>query len=316
MSSIPLFPTQASTIAPAVDSLFAFLMVIAVFFSTLIGGLILFFAFKYHHSTNADRTGADKEHLALEIAWTVIPLGITMVIFFWGAHVFYRLKAIPNNAMEIFVVGKQWMWKIQHPEGPREINALHVPLGQPVQLTMISEDVIHDFSIPDFRVKNDVIPGRYTTEWFEATKTGHFHLYCSQYCGTLHSGMVGEVVVMEPKEYERWLGGGGSSGSMSNSGAELFTRMACASCHLPNGQGRGPSLVGLYGKKVALKGDQTIVADDAYIRESILKPEAKVVKGYQVIMPSFQNTLSEENILALIAYIKSLNGANNTAASQ
>jgi cytochrome c oxidase subunit 2 len=228
-----------------------------------------------------------------------------MVIFVWGAHVFYRMKTIPPNALRIYVVGKQWMWKVQHPEGQREINALHVPVGQPIELAMISEDVIHNFSVPAFRMKEDVLPGRYTYQWFQATKTGEYHLFCDQYCGTLHAGMTGTIFVMEPRDFATWLTHWTSPpGPMTSSGGDLFQRMACASCHLANGSGRGPSLTGLFGKTVTLANGKTVLADDAYLRESILKPAAKVVKGYQPIMPSYQNQLDEQSINELIAFIK------------
>jgi cytochrome c oxidase subunit 2 len=291
--------------APQVDALFAFLMAVTAFFSLLIALLIVVLVVKYHHKTAADRQGAPDSHLLLELTWTGIPLGIAMIVFVWGAHVFYRMQVIPPDAIEIRVVGKQWMWKIQHPGGQREINDLHVPLGRPIALTMISEDVIHNFSIPAFRMKKDVLPGRYTRQWFEATKTGEYHLFCDQYCGTQHGGMIGRVVVMEPKDYETWLAHWSASpGAMTSSGAELFQRMACASCHLSSGSGRGPSLSGVYGARVPLEDGRTVVADEDYLRESILKPAAKVVRGYQPIMPSYQNQLDEESVNALIAYIK------------
>jgi cytochrome c oxidase subunit 2 len=307
MWNFPLFPDQASTLAPKVDMLFGAVLLVTAFFSTLIAFLIIFFSIKYHHTSKADRRGAPNSHILLELAWTLIPLGIVLVIFGFSTYIFYGARNIPANALEFFVVGKQWMWKIQHPEGQREINALHVPIGQPIELTMISEDVIHDFAIPAFRIKEDVLPGRYTHQWFEATKTGRYTLFCDQYCGTLHASMIGTVTVMEPKEYQDWLSGStGTSGSMSANGAALFTRMACASCHLNNGQGRGPSLSGLYGRSVALADGRTVTADEAYVRESILKPSAKLVRGYSNIMPTFQNQVSEQNILELIEYIKTL----------
>lgn len=308
MWNFPLFPEQASTISTEVDALLGFLLGLTVFFSLLIAFAILFLAIRYRATNQkVDRSGADNAHLWLEIVWTAIPVGIVLIVFGWGARVFYRMKTIPSDAMEIFVVGKQWMWKIQHPDGQREINALHVPLGKPITLTMISQDVIHNFAIPAFRIKQDVLPGRYTRQWFTATRQGEYHIFCDQYCGTLHSAMIGKVIVMPPADFARWLGGEmAPSGSMSGSGAELFTRMACASCHRETGTGRGPSLAGLYGKQVALANGQTVKADEAYIRESILKAQAKLVKGYPAIMPSFQGSLNEQDVLELIAYIKTL----------
>jgi cytochrome c oxidase subunit 2 len=318
MWNFPLTPDRASTMAGHVDALMVFLLLMTTFFSLLIAGLIIYFAVKYRASDKTvNREGAPDSHLLLEIIWTGIPLVIVMFVFIWGTGLFYKFRTMPPNAVKIQVVGKQWMWKIQHPEGQREINALHIPINEAVQLEMISEDVVHDFSIPAFRVKQDVIPGHYTNMWFQPTKVGRYHLFCDQYCGTLHANMVGEVVVMERRDYEAWLAKGAfptESGAASaaptpaSAGEELFTKMGCVSCHLAGGQGRAPSLVGLYGKKVALKSGQLVTADDEYLRESILKPAAKVVAGYEPIMPIFLGQLTEENVLELIQYIKSLKG--------
>jgi cytochrome c oxidase subunit II len=336
MWNFPLFPDQASTFAPKVDLLFAFLMLVLTFFSLLIALLITFFAIKYHHKSKADRRDAVDSHLLLELVWTGIPLVIVMGVFVWGAQVFYEMKTIPSNALEIFVIGKQWMWKIQHPEGQREINELHVPAGRPIQLTMISEDVIHDFAVPAFRMKQDVLPGRYTKEWFQATKTGEYHLFCNQYCGTSHAQMVGKIIVMTPVDYEHWLSGGAappppapvsnaapteakaSAGApakaldqtMVAAGANLFNKeFNCVSCHKFDGTGQGPSLQGLFGRKVALEGGATVMADEGYIRESILQPMAKIVKGYKPVMPTYQGQLEETDITQLLAYIESLKGS-------
>jgi cytochrome c oxidase subunit 2 len=230
----------------------------------------------------------------------------------WGAQVFFHMTRPPRGAMEIWVVGKQWMWKAQHMDGAREINELHVPIGRPVKLIMGSEDVIHSFFIPDFRVKADVVPGRYNTMWFTATKPGKYHIFCTQYCGTKHSNMIGWVTAMEPNEYQTWLGGGAAGGTMADAGAKLFTDLACNTCHLDNGQGRGPVLKGLYGKQALISGGQIVTIDDAYIRESILNPQAKVVSGFVPIMPTFQGLVTEEQLLQLIAYIKTL--SDNTGA--
>ena len=213
----------------------------------------------------------------------------------------------PKNAMEIFVVGKQWMWKAQHMDGAREINELHVPIGRPVKLIMGSEDVIHSFFIPDFRVKADVVPGRYNTMWFTATKPGTYHLFCTQYCGTKHSNMIGWVTAMSPADYQAWLSGGSAGGTHGGVGRRSCSPdLACNTCHLDNGQGRGPVLKGAYGKQVLLASGQTVVMDDAYLRESILNSQAKIVAGFQPIMPTFQGLVTEEQLLQLIAYVKSL----------
>ena len=244
--------------------------------------------------------------VVLEIAWTVIPFIISMVIFVWGASVFFAMSRPPDETLNVYVVGKQWMWKFQHLDGQREINELHVPVGRAVKLIMTSEDVIHDVFVPAFRVKADVLPGRYTNIWFQPTKPGRYHLFCAEYCGTRHSGMIGEVVVMEPSEYQAWLSGGAAEGSLASAGEKLFADLACNTCHRPDAQGRGPVLQGLFGKTVTLQTGDTVVVDEAYVRESILNPSAKVTAGFQPIMPTFQGLVSEEQLLELIEYVKAL----------
>ena len=310
-SRLPLFPEQASTIAGQVDALYFFLIAVAAFFSILIATLVIVFAVKYRRRSDSEpapkpATGGT----ALEIAWSVIPLAISMVIFWWGASLFFKMRRPPDNAMDIYVVGKQWMWKLQHMEGQREINELHVPLGRAVRLRMTSEDVIHSFFVPAFRIKQDVLPGRYTTVWFEPSKPGKYHLFCSQYCGTKHSGMIGWVYVMEPPDYETWLSGGSGEGTLAERGDKLFNDLACANCHHPDGAGRGPSLEGVAGKTVELEDGTKVVADDDYLRESILSPQAKVVKGYRPVMPTFQGLVTEDQLLQLIEYIKSTGKKN------
>jgi cytochrome c oxidase subunit 2 len=302
----PLFPESASTIATRVDALYFFLLALAVFFSSLIAGFIVYFAVRFHRRS-PDQLGA-RIHggLMLELTWTVVPFLITMVIFVWGASVFFAMARPPDETLNIYVVGKQWMWKFQHLDGQREINELHVPLGRPVKLIMTSEDVIHDVFVPAFRVKADVLPGRYTTIWFNPTKAGRYHLFCAEYCGTRHSGMTGEVVVMDPTEYQAWLSGGGPGGSLAENGSKLFASLACNTCHRPDAQGRGPVLEGLFGKTVTLQSGETITVDEAYVRESILNPSAKVTAGFQPIMPTFQGLVTEEQLLELIEYVKSL----------
>ena len=312
-TNFPFFPQAASEQAGQIDALYFFLVAVTAFFMALIAILIVVFAVKFHRKHDDEVGVAIHGSLALELLWTIIPLGITMVMFVWGAQVFFHMTRPPNGAMEIYVVGKQWMWKAQHMDGAREINELHVPIGRPVKLIMGSEDVIHSFFIPDFRVKADVIPGRYNTLWFTATKPGRYHLFCTQYCGTKHSNMIGWVTAMEPAEYQAWLGGGPAGGSMADNGAKLFQDLACSTCHLENGQGRGPVLKGAYGKPVTLQSGQTVTVDDAYIRESILNPQAKVVAGFQPIMPTFQGLVTEEQLLQLIAYVKSIGGPQGTA---
>jgi len=305
-SGTPLFPEQASTMAGRVDALYFFLLAISIFFSVLIAGLIVFYAIRYRRRDPLSVGQVLHGMMALEIGWTVIPFIISMIIFVWGASVFFAISRPPDETLNIYVVGKQWMWKLQHPEGQMEINELHVPVGRDVKLTMTSEDVIHDFFVPAFRIKADVLPARYTTIWFRPTKAGRYHLFCSQYCGTNHAVMGGWVTVMEPAEFEAWLAGGPVEGSLAEAGERLFQQLACNNCHASSGKGRGPSLVGLYGSTVRLQGGQTVVADDDYLRESILNPRAKIVAGYGPDMPVFQGLVSEEQVLQLIAYIKSL----------
>ncbi len=306
LENFPLFPTQASTIAGEVDLLFFFLIAVASFFTGLIFLMVTVFAIRYRRRASDEIPKPNLGSLRLELIWTAIPLLIAMTIFGWSASLYFKMARVPDDAMDIYVVGRQWMWKFQHPEGNREINDLHVPVGRPVRLIMTSEDVIHSFYVPAFRMKMDVLPGRYHTTWFEATKPGRYHLFCAEYCGTQHSGMVGSVIAMEPRDYEAWLAGDTSGGSMAARGGKLFNQLGCVTCHVPDGSGRCPTLVGLFGNPVQLITGEQVVADEAYIRESILQPNAKIVSAYQPIMPTYQGQVSEEGILQLIAYVKSL----------
>jgi len=289
-----------------VDHLLYFLLAVAVFFSLLIFCAIFYFAIRYRRRSENELPGVVHGGMPFEILWTVIPFGLTMVMFTWGASIYFNESRPPDNALDIYVVAKQWMWKLEHLEGQSEINELHIPLGRAVRLTMTSEDVIHSFFVPAFRTKQDVVPGRYTTTWFTPTKAGKYHLFCAEYCGTNHSRMGGWVYVMEPRDYEAWLSGGTSGGSLAENGQKLFEELACANCHKPDGSGRCPSLTGLFGKTVQLVGGGTVKADEAYIRESILQPQAKIVAGYGPIMPTFQGLVTEEGVMQLIEYIKSL----------
>ena len=307
-SNLPLFPAQASSVAARVDALFLFLVLVSTFFATLIFVLVLYFAIRYRRRSETEQPTSIHGDLRLELLWTLIPLGLVMIMFFWGARLFVTLSYPPANALEIYAVGKQWMWKFQHPSGQREINELHVPLGQPVKLTMASEDVIHSFFVPAFRVKMDVVPGRYTTTWFEATRSGDYHLFCAEYCGTTHAGMIGRVVVLTPADYEQWLSGGASEESVEMTGERLFQQLGCHTCHRPDTGARGPALEGVFGHQVQLQSGETITVDESYVRESILQPNAKIVAGYQPLMPTFQGQISEEGLLQIIAYIRSLGG--------
>ncbi|MEX2299967.1 MAG: cytochrome c oxidase subunit II [Bryobacterales bacterium] len=311
----PLIPEQASTIAEGVDLLYYFLSAVSAFFSVLIFAVIFYFAIRYRRRSETEIPKPIHGSTALEILWSVIPFCIVMVMFGWGASLFFKNSRAPEGAMTINVVGKQWMWKLQHPEGQREINELHVPVGRAVRLVMTSEDVIHSFFVPAFRTKMDVLPGRYTTAWFEATKTGEFHLFCAEYCGNEHSRMIGKVIVMEPVAYEEWLSGAGAGESMAAVGERLFAELRCDSCHSPDGSGRGPSLEDVFGHTVALESGQPVIADEAYVRESILNPRAKVTAGFRPVMPTFQGQITEEQLLQLIAYIRSLSPAEGAAAN-
>ncbi len=311
-----IFPKSASTFAGEVDAFYFFMWALTLFFAIGIAATVIAFIIRYRRS-DENPAGADIEgSLQLEIMWTAIPFAIAMGIFAWSASIFVNMQRPPDNAMEIFVVGKQWMWKIQHMEGRSEINQLHVPLGKPVKLTMTSEDVIHSFYVPAFRIKADVVPGRYNTTWFEATKTGTYHLFCTEYCGTNHSRMIGQVVVMEQAAYQDWLAEGntnatGIGASLANlspaaRGEALFTEHGCKTCHF-DGPGRvGPLLGGLPGSTVKLEGGDVVAADSRYLRESILNPRARVVEGYEPLMPTFAGRVSEEDVMSLVAYIKTL----------
>jgi cytochrome c oxidase subunit 2 len=306
---LPLFPEGASALSSQVDTLFVVWTLVSIFFSLLIAVLIIYFMVKYRRR-HEDQVGQpERAAIWLEIAWSVIPLGICLVMFGWGAKVYYNLYRPPANAIEYWSVGKQWMWKFQHPDGHREINALHIPIGTPIKLNIQSEDVLHSFYVPAFRVKQDAVPGRETQIWFEATKPGTYHLFCAEYCGSEHSRMIGSVIAMEPMDYQAWMAGATPGQSMASSGADLFQSLGCATCHRPGSTAlaaRAPRLEGLYNHQVKLADGRTLVADDSYIRESILNPTAKVVAGWQPIMPTFQGQVSEEQLTQLISYVRTL----------
>jgi cytochrome c oxidase subunit 2 len=299
-----LFPVQASAFAARLDRLYWFLIGVSGFFSLLIVTLLIVFAVKYRRRPGrvAERT---KQSLGLELIWTVIPLMLVMVMFVWGADLFLDETIPPQGAEEIYVVGKQWMWKAQHSNGRREINELHIPVGRAVKVTVASQDVIHSFFIPAFRVKQDAVPGQSRTMWFEPTKPGEYHLFCAEYCGTDHSKMIGRVVVMEDNAYQTWLGGY-TEETPVQAGEKLFTQFDCVNCHASGRRQRCPNLTGLYGTNVPLEGGGTALFDEAYIRESILYPKAKIAAGFPPVMPTFRGQVTEEEMLALIAYIKSL----------
>jgi cytochrome c oxidase subunit 2 len=315
LEGIPLFPEQASTLASEVDNLYFFVTAVTASFSLLVVILVIVFAVKYRDHSG-EKVGAPiTGSIPLELGWSIIPFFVSMAIFAWSTIVFFHLVRAPDQAMEVYSTGKRWMWRFQHIDGQSEINELHVPLGRPVKVTFTSEDVLHSLYIPAFRVKADAIPGRYSSIWFTATKTGEYHLFCAEYCGTRHSGMIGRVVVMEPGDYQAWLSGGGSGMSMTARGEQLFQQLGCVSCHLTDGSGRGPSLVGKFGSQEALASGGSVLVDDTYIRESILTPQAKLTAGYGPVMPTFQGLVNEEGLMSLIEYIKALPSTGQPAAA-
>jgi cytochrome c oxidase subunit II len=301
-----LFPEQASTAAGRVDALYFFLIAVSLFFIVAIFTALLFFAARYRRRPGVERKPYIPNDVRLEVAWIVVPLFLALVMFAWGAALFHDTSRAPSDAIEVHVIGKQWMWKLQHPDGPRELNELHVPTGRPVKLVLASEDVIHSFFIPAFRVKMDVVPGRTTTMWFEATKPGTYHLFCAEYCGTGHSRMVGRVVVLEPRAYQEWLSGMAGGASPVEQGRRLFERLGCGTCHNDQPGARGPDLRGLYGSRAGFEGGGSAVVDDNYLRESILDPNARVTAKWPPVMPAYRGQINEEGLLALIAYIKSM----------
>jgi cytochrome c oxidase subunit II len=304
--AFPLAPQQASSVAGEVDALFLFILGVTGLFALGIWIALFYFAIRYRRRSDDDRPAEIHGSLVLELTWTVIPFLLMSAMFVWGAKVFFHLNRPPDDAMTVSVVGKRWMWKLQHPTGQREINELHVPVGRAVKLVITSEDTIHSFFVPAFRVKKDAVPGRYNMAWFRATKTGSYHLFCAEYCGTEHSKMIGRIVVMEPEEYQVWLAGGPAPESPVLAGEKLFTELNCITCHRPDSAGRGPVLNGIFGRPVNLASGERVVADEAYVRESILSPAAKVVAGYQPVMPTFLGQVNEEQLISLIAYIESL----------
>ena len=300
-----LFPRSASTVSDSIDALYFFLIGVSVFFVTLIVFALVAFSIRYRRREGHRATQIEGS-TALEVLWTVIPLGLVLVMFVWGAKLYVRVKAPPKDGMEFYVTGKQWMWKLQHPTGQREINTLHVPVGEPISLTMISEDVIHDLFVPAFRVKADVVPGYYSRLWFEATEVGEYHLFCAEYCGTKHSEMVGKVVVMDPADYQAWLSGQPAGVDPVEAGRILFENMRCVTCHAAGSGQRGPDLAGRFGTTVLNEDGTMVLFDEDHVRESILEPKRKISAGYEPLMPTYEGQLGEEQILQIIAYLKTL----------
>jgi cytochrome c oxidase subunit 2 len=302
----PLFPEQASTTAGRVDALYFALTGFSVVILLIVFLPMIYFLFKYRRSRNVNRSPARLPTMKMEITWTTALFFIGCGMFAWGAQVYFDLQSVPRDAMEINVIGKQWMWRIQHADGRRELNQLHVPVGRTVKLTLASEDVIHSFFLPAFRIKQDVVPGRYTSEWFTANKPGVYHLFCAEYCGTAHSRMIGQIIVMKPDEFQQWLTSGAPAETLAASGEKLFRELGCSGCHLGNSIVPAPRLEGLYGRLVPLQEGKFVRADEKYIRDSILLPQSQITAGYQPVMPTFQGRVTEEELLELVSYIKGL----------
>ena len=313
----PLFPEAVSTIAPDIDALYLFIVATCTFMTIAISAVVVYFAIKYRRRPGNEVPQDYKPSLALELTWIIVPFFVFMGFFAWGAIVFFEARRMPDNALDVWATGRQWMWKFQHTGGKSEINTLHVPVNQPIRLIMTSEDVIHDFYVPEFRVHTDVLPNRYTYNWFEATKTGEYNLFCSEYCGTEHSKMIGKVIVMEQADFQIWLAGGSPEGSPAAEGKKLFESFACNTCHYETETpgARGPVLVGLYGNKVRLQDGSIVEVDENYLRQSILDPQSQIVAGYQPIMPTFQGQVNEAQLMQLVSYIKSLKPPETAATA-
>jgi cytochrome c oxidase subunit 2 len=311
MSELPLFPTRASALAASVDAmLFVWLAIAGIVIAGIAIALVAF-AIRYRQGSDANRAMAPEavqqpRNRRIEIAWIVIPLAIFLTMFGWAARLFAVHAAPPRDALDVYVTGKQWMWRVEHTSGRREIDELHVPVDRPIRLVMTSEDVIHSFFLPVFRIKQDVLPGRYTTLWFSANRTGDFHVFCTQYCGTAHAQMIGRIVVMQPDAFAAWSAAGNATGTMAEAGGALFRRLGCGGCHGDNAAVHAPRLEGLFGTKIPLADGSFVAVDERYIRDAILLPEKEVAAGYAPIMPSFSGQVDEGQLAELVEYVKSL----------
>jgi cytochrome c oxidase subunit II len=315
MWDFPLHPPADSSLATRVDHLFYVWLALAGAVTVAVFFLIIYFSVKYRHGSRANRAMPSRgtlrrESHRIEIAWIVTPLILFLGMGFWAAGIYYAHAAPPADATEVYAVGKQWMWKLEHTGGQREIDELHVPAGRPIKLVMTSQDVIHSFFMPVFRIKQDVLPGRYTILWFTADRPGDYHVFCAQYCGTDHARMIGHVVVMQPAAFERWLASGNASESMAAEGAARFRQYGCSGCHGASASVHAPKLEGLFGRRVQLADGSSVVADERYIHDSVMLPRKDVVAGYEPIMPSFQGEIAEDDLLEIVEYIKSLQGAD------
>jgi cytochrome c oxidase subunit 2 len=306
-TQLRFWPESASSVSGEVNLFFALMILVCGVVALAIAAFLIYSAIRYRRRHPNEMGSQIRNYIPAEAAWIIVPFFAFMGMFAWGAKLYFDIERPPDNAITMYAVGKQWMWKIQHPEGQREINELHLPVGKPVKLILTSEDVIHSFFVPAFRTKQDAVPGRYTVTWFQPTRAGKYHLFCAEYCGTKHSGMIGYVYAMEPREYQAWLTQGAAEGSLASQGEKFFHQFGCSNCHHFDGAGRCPNLRDLYNRPVQIAGGETVIADETYIRESILNPNAKIVYGFQAnIMPNFTGQLTEEQVLALVSYIKAL----------
>lgn len=312
---LQFLPATASSHASAMNWLFAGLVATSAFILLLVFGLMIVFCVRYRRGSGADRGDRLKKTWAVEVGWTAATFVLFMGLYAWGANLYIDLHRPPADADDIYVVGKQWMWKVEHPGGQKEIDALHVPVGRPVRLVLTSQDVIHDFAIPAFRIRQDAVPGRYETLWFTPTEVGEYRLFCAEFCGTEHAHMGGMVTVMEPGDFQRWLDAQGAGETLAQEGASLFRQYGCSGCHGGASTVRAPPLEGLYGRPVPLAGGGTVIADDRYIRDSILMPRAQVAAGYPAVMPSFAGQIGEDDLVKIVAYVKSL-GAKPPASKE
>lgn len=305
LADLFLFPEQASTVAHKVDAVYFFIIGVTIFVATVTAVLCIYFAIRYRRRSDDFFPKPIVGSKVLESGWMMVMTAVFLVMFVWSARVYIDVSRPPDDAIDVYVVGRQWMWKVQHPDGQREINELHIPVGQPVRLILTSEDVIHDFYVPEFRTKMDAVPGRYTYEWFQATAPGRYRLYCGQYCGKDHSRMVGWVVAEDPADHQAWLSSRADL-SLALKGRRRFLQYQCVTCHSADARAKAPVLENLFNQPVRLQDGRTVVADEGYLRESILNPKAKVAAGYEPIMPSYQGVVDEEGLLELIAFIKAL----------
>jgi cytochrome c oxidase subunit II len=310
MIDFPFFPEQASSVAGQVDLLMLGLIAISSFFTLIVVILILYFSIRYRRGAKVDRSQPPTTSMKVELSWVFLLLSLALGVYAVAAILYFRMSRVPEDAHEIYVLGRQWMWQIQHPEGPREINELHVPAGRPIRLVMTSQDVIHSFYVPAFRLKYDVIPGRYTNLSFTATTPGEYHLFCAEFCGTEHAEMIGRVIVMEPRQFQEWLNQGSqSSQAMPEAGALVYQEFGCGSCHDPGSQVNAPQLAGRYGEKVLLADGGKVTFEENYIRESIYDPMRRIAAGYEPLMPSYTEQVTEEQVQLLIAFLKTFEHA-------